>query len=106
MKNKDISLKFDFKSMPKQAKRLVSKLIRYQVIIFIVLVVGLFGYLIIQISTVSQKEPSDSDLVQQLSTVKRLKIDQSSIDKILQLEDQNVVVQSLFDDARNNPFTE
>lgn len=97
---------FDLKSVPKQLRAYTKSLQRYQVVLFIVAIVGLYGFLVMQISTASQSEPTQSQIDEQLGTVKRLKIDQSSIDKIQQLKDQNVVVQSLFETARENPFQE
>lgn len=103
MKN---NLNLDLKSIPQQLKKLLGKFQRYIVIIFIVTLVGLYGYLIVQISSSATEEPTQAQVIEELGTVKRLKIDQDSIDKIEKLEDQNVVVQSLFEDARNNPFSE
>lgn len=103
MKN---DLNLDLKSIPKQLKHYASGLQRYQVVLFIVAIVGLYGFLVLQISTASQSEPTQSQIDEQLGSIKRLKIDQGSIDKIQQLEDQNVVVQSLFETARDNPFQE
>jgi hypothetical protein len=64
----------------------------------------LYGFLVFQIGTLASKEPDESSVTEQLNAVKRLKIDQATIDKINQLQDQNVTVQSIFKDARDNPF--
>jgi hypothetical protein len=101
---KDIS--FDIKSIPKLLKRLLQKLERFSVIIFIVSAVSLCGFLVFQIGKASQSEPNQDVITQQLTSVKRLKIDKKSIEKIEQLEDQNVNVQTLFKSARDNPFQE
>ena len=60
--------------------------------------------LIWQIGTLSRTEPSETEVSEQLKTVTQ--INQESIDKIQQLRDQNVRVQSLFKEARDNPFQE
>lgn len=80
------------------------KLHRYSVVLFIVLVFGLYGLLVFRIGSLSQVEPEETAVTEQLGRVKRLKIDQDSVDKIQQLEDQNIGVQSLFKTARDNPF--
>lgn len=103
MKN-DINI--DLKALPKQLKRYAKKAERYIIVSFIVLVLGLYIFLVLQISNAAQSEPSQANISEQLGTVKRLKIDQESINKIQQLQDQNVVVQSLFEEARDNPFQE
>ena len=51
-------------------------------------------------------EPGADALSQQQQTVKQLRIDQNSIDSILELEEQNIDVRSLFKQARENPFNE
>lgn len=105
MKN-DINLNIDLKSILKKLKKALAKVQRYSVVIFIVILVGLYGYLTLQISSLATKEPSQVEVLEELGAVKRLRIDQDSIDKIQKLEDQNVVVQSLFENARDNPFSE
>lgn len=94
-------------------KKILSSLIKYEKIgqkyipIFSFIVIfGLYGFLVMQISNATKQEPSQEEITLQLSTIKRLRIDQESIDKIQKLEDQNIVVQSLFETARNDPFKE
>lgn len=94
----------NFKDIPKYLKRYAHKVERYAVVVFVVTIVGLYGFLVFQISQASQAEPSPEAISQQQATVKRLRIDQQSINKIQQLQDQSVGVQSLFEAARDNPF--
>lgn len=101
---KDIS--FNYKEIPKHLKRYARKAQRYAVVVFIVTVVSVYGFLVFQISQASQAEPGPEIVTQQLNSVKRLRIDQQSINKIQQLQDQSVGVQSLFQAARENPFQE
>ncbi len=100
MKNPDINLK----SLTIVAGSVRVKLRRYTTVIFIVFILGIYSFLVFQIGTLSQVVPDETKVNEQLSRVKRLKIDQQSVDKIEQLEDQNVRVQSLFKEARDNPF--
>ncbi len=104
MKNKDLNI--DLKSVSKELKQILSKFKRYSVVLAIVIIVGLYAYLVMQISSSATTEPSQAQVAEELGAVKRLRIDQESIDKIQQLEDQNIVVQSLFEEARDNPFSE
>ncbi len=103
MKN-NISL--DPKQLLKTVSRYAKKVQKYIVLISFVLILSLYGFLVLQISKASQNEPNQDDITAQLNTIKRLRIDEESITKIQQLQDQNVVVQSLFEEARNNPFKE
>jgi hypothetical protein len=82
------------------------KLQRYAAFIFIIALLGIYGFLVFRINTLNSREPSDDAVTEKLQTVKRPKIDQSAVDKIQQLQDQHVEVKSLFDQARNNPFSE
>ena len=104
MKNNNLDL--DPKKLLVNLNNYAEKLQRYVLVISFVVVFGLYGFLVMQISTATQQEPSQEDITLQLSTIKRLKIDQESIDKIEQLQDQNIVVQSLFESARQDPFKE
>lgn len=79
---------------------------RYRVIMFALFFLAMYTYLIVQINTLAQSEPDPAVVAENINTVKRLKVDQSSINKILELEEQNIEVKSLFQDARDNPFTE
>ncbi len=79
---------------------------RYSALVFIVVLVGIYSFLVFRINSLTNMEPDDEAITQKLNTVKRPKIDQSSIDKINQLQGQNVEVKTLFDQARNNPFNE
>ena len=76
----------------------------YATFIFIITVLLIYSFLVLRISVLSQAEPSEAEAAEQAVTVKRLKIDQNAIDKIEELEDQNIAVQSLFQAARDNPF--
>ncbi len=91
------------KSFLRSLKRM---LLQYAVVIFTVTILGLYGFLVYQIGVLSQVEPEETAINEQLGRTKRLKIDQASVDKIEQLEDQNIGVQSLFKAARDNPFQE
>jgi hypothetical protein len=79
---------------------------KYIVLIFILGLVGIYGFLVFRINTLNNVEPSEDAVSDQLQTVTRPKIDKASVDKIQQLQGQNVEVKTLFDQARNNPFSE
>lgn len=79
---------------------------KYLVFIFILLVLSVYSFLVFHINTLAQQEPDEAAVVERLKTVQRPKIDQDALDKIQLLEDQNIQVQTLFQHARDNPFTE
>lgn len=72
--------------------------------IFLLLVLGVNGFLIYRINQYSSQEPSPEQVSELQSTIKRIVIDEESIDKILKLEERNIAVKSLFKEARDNPF--
>lgn len=76
---------------------------KHRVIIFVIGFVGCYGFLVTRISTYTQLEPGSETSEK---AIQRLTIDEESIKKIQDLEDQNVEVRALFEDARKNPFSE
>lgn len=101
-----MNIDINIKQMPTQLAAALSKLKRHFVFIFIITVLGIYGFLIFQINRLSTSEPTQEKISEQLNNVPRPKIDQDSVDKLEQLQDQNVRVQTLFKSARDNPFSE
>ncbi len=99
-----MSKNLDLKQLMNYTKPVVSFVQKYAAFMFFIAILLAYSFLVFRISVLTQSEPSDDAVNEQLKTVKRLKIDQNSIDKINQLEDQNIGVQSLFESARDNPF--
>lgn len=79
---------------------------RYRGVIFLVILLAIYGILIIKVSVFNKQEPVDSDVNAKLQTVTRPHLDQDTIDKINDLQDNSVQVKSLFNSARKNPFKE
>ncbi len=77
---------------------------RYASFIFILSILFIYVFLVFRVGMLAQAEPSEDAVAEKANTVKRLKLDQPSIDKIQQLQDQNIGVKSLFESARDNPF--
>lgn len=92
-------------TLPK-LKSALYELKRYTVVIFIVILVIIYGFLAFKIGSISRTEPNEADVASQLEGTKQLQVDQEAINKIEQLKDQNIAVQSLFESARDNPFQE
>lgn len=103
--NKDLS-SFDIKQIPVYIKRFINKVKKFMVPLFLLLVIGVNSFLIYRINQYSSQEPSPEQLAEQQSTIKRIIIDEESIEKILKLEERNIAVKALFKEARDNPFRE
>ena len=99
-------MKLSIKSIPAKLGTLLEMARQYLVLTFILFFVGVYGFLVFRINTLARSEPGDDAVTEKLQTVQRPKIDQNAVDKIQQLEDQNIEVQTLFKDARQNPFLE
>ena len=80
-------------------------LLKYRVLLFFVVLAGIYSLVVLRINTLSQAEPSASDVTLQ-TTAHSLKVDPTVVQKIQQLQDNSVSVQALFQQARNNPFNE
>ena len=102
--SKDLNI--EFKKITNKVVPILQKVRRYVVVIFIIVLVAMYSFLVLRINTLASSEPSEEEVVEKMLTVKRLRIDQSAVDKILQLQDSNVSVKALFDQFRDNPFQE
>ncbi len=99
-------MKLEVKDIPAKLIELLPRLRQYVVFIFILSVLGVYGFLVHQINTHSLAEPTEDALTEKLQDVRRPIIDETVLEHIRQLEDQNVEVRALFEEARNNPFSE
>jgi len=79
---------------------------RYLTFSVIILFLASYAFLVYRINTLASREPTDDEITSALKALPLPKVDQPTINKIQQLQDQNVQVQSLFEQARNNPFSE
>lgn len=102
MKNKDLNLNLG--NLGTSLKGFASKINAYRAFIFFLIVAALYGYILYRINTLSNLPPAQSDASAQASAQPH--IDQVTVEKIQNLQDNSVSVQSLFDQARQNPFNE
>lgn len=79
---------------------------RYLMFIAIIGIGGLYAFLILHISQLTQVEADELEVLEMLQTTTRPQIDQRAVERILELQDQNVQVEALFQEARENPFFE
>lgn len=79
----------------------------YKAFLFFLALATLYGFIIWRINVLSNAPPSQSDI---LSASKQAPIqphiDPATVSKIQSLQDNSVNVQSLFNQARQNPFQE
>lgn len=89
-----------------KATAILAKARRYSLIIFIAFVASLYGFVIFRISVLTNIKPTDAQVSQQVQTAHILSLDKTVIKQLQALQDNSVEVQTLFNQARSNPFQE
>ncbi len=84
-------------------KRVFSKT---HVALIAALIVGLYVYLLLQVGKYANAEPTDDQVTESIVTVKQVKINPDDISRLESLRNTNVEVQAIFDQTRDNPFTD
>lgn len=79
---------------------------RYKVFIFVLAFLGIYVYLVDHIGRLIQADPTNATAESEIKPISRLKIDKQAAEQMNQLEAQNIEIKALFDNARQNPFTE
>ena len=77
---------------------------RYSFTLFIVFVVCLYGFLLFRVNSLGNAQPMTADVNKQVNAAAIPHIDQAVVKQLQSLQDNSVNVQSLFDQARSNPF--
>jgi hypothetical protein len=101
MKNKNL----DLKQLPAALGAFGRKLFGAAPLLFFVLIALLYGFLLLRIGMLSNIQPDSSDVSKEISQLTP-HIDKNTASRLQTLEDNSVNVQTLFNDARNNPFGE
>ncbi len=73
---------------------------------YILVMLVAHSFLVVRINLLNRSEPTDDAVSEKLQSVQRPKIEPALLQKIQDLQDQSVEVQSLFKQARDNPFSE
>ncbi|MDO8591802.1 MAG: hypothetical protein Q7R60_02690 [bacterium] len=97
------NINFNIKDLLAKFKKILPVLTKHAV--FIALMVVLIAYLFVvwQISQMAGAEPPAAD---DTATTAVPKVDKNAINQIQTLEQSNTQIHSLFDSARQNPFSE
>mgnify|MGYP001349947529 CR=1 FL=1 len=97
-------MKNSLKKLTGSLNLIVEKTVRYSTILFLLTFAILAGYLVSRIGYLSQLEPTQTQIDQKISEVKKTKIDNEDIQKLKELEGRNISIEALFDNGRTNPF--
>lgn len=99
-------MKLTIKDFSSKLSPVLDKVRSYGGFMLVMITLGLFGFIVLQIRSYATIQPTQSEVDQKLQDLKRTRIDQDAIEKIEELESNNVDVKALFDEARDNPFQE
>jgi hypothetical protein len=80
--------------------------VQHRIVLFIVIVSSVFGFMILRIAQMSTMEPTSQQKTEALQSIKIVKIDESAITVIKQLEYKNIAIDTLFDPGRYDPFSD
>ncbi len=99
-------MNLEVKDIPAKIVPLLVKTKHYVPLLFILLILGLYGYLILHVNELTQAEADEIEVLEMLQTTPRPQIDQQAVNAIIEMQDENVQVEALFQEARDNPFSE
>ena len=96
--------KFNLATVKEAVLGVLVKVQRYSLLLFVVFVGVLYAIIMLQINSLSNAQPSTSDIEKQVSAAKVPRIDPTVLTQLKSLQDNSVNVQALFNQARDNPF--
>jgi hypothetical protein len=97
---KNVNLKFS----PRLIGRKLLALKKYSSIAFLLLVIGIYGFIVYRIHLIGNEQPANTVISTQVKGSHVPQVDQAIVKKLETLQDNSVNVQTLFEQARNNPF--
>jgi len=99
-------MNLSIKDIPSKTVEALSRLGKYAVLLFILLLSIVYGFLVLRINSMQSAPPSSVSGSQKVTVVTTPHIDPKLVSQLQQLQDNSVSVKSLFDQARSNPFQE
>jgi len=98
--------KFNIKDLPEKIKFYAGKVGEYKLLVFIVFIVLIYGYSMYQINVFVTQQPSTNQVQTLSNPIASAHIDKSVVTQLQALQNNSVSVQTLFEQARTNPFQE
>ncbi len=99
-------MNLELKNLSEKLLLALKKIGRFLPFIFALLVLGLYGFLVLHINQIMQSDIEEAEIEEIIRTGPGLEIDRQAVDAIERLQDQNVEVEAIFQEARDNPFAE
>ena len=79
---------------------------KYAALLFILLAIAILGFLVYRIGQLASMEPSNELVSEKSGQNRPMGIDPKAVDQVKSLQSTNVEIKSLFNNSRNNPFSE
>lgn len=96
--------KLSFKSLVAKGAGALRRIQRYSFWLFLVFVLLLYGFILLRINSLSGVQPSSDAVSSQVKAARIPHVDPSVVKQLQSLQDNSVSVQTLFNQARSNPF--
>ena len=93
-------------SLKKALKKFSRFLNAYRGFLFFLIVAGLYGFILWRINVLVVATPTDAEMQSAAEQNKTPHVNEAIVKKMQSLKDNSVNVQTLFESARNNPFSE
>lgn len=101
-----MSENIDIHTLTKAFGRFFKTLRSYRNFLFFLVLTSIYGYIVWRINVLSSAPPSTTDVTNAQQNVSLPKIPEATVQKLQGLQDNSVRVQTLFNEARQNPFQE
>lgn len=100
------NINLDLKSVKSQLQKLLKLEARHAAFLVMMIILAVYLFTVWRIGQLATAEPSAEDQATAQTTGKLLRVDEEAIKQIQELEHRNINIQSLFNEARKNPFLE
>ena|SRR3972149_8408025 len=100
------NLNINFKSIKPQLKKLYQRFSKHTAFVSVMAVLIVYMLVVWKISVLTAAEPSIDAEVTALAETNIPRVNKKAVEQIQSLEQNSKQIQSLFDEARNNPFQE
>lgn len=98
--------KLDLQALKAKAGLVLTKLRQFSLILFLGFVAIVYGFILFRINSLSNMQPSPDSVTSQIQAAQVPHIDESTVKQLESLQNNSVNVQTLFNEARSNPFQE
>ena len=100
-------MKFETQNITAQVAKIKPLLRKYAVFTFIIVFLCIYVFMVQQIGNLINAEaPAQPATESTTKPITGLKVDEAAAKQMEQLESQNIEIQTLFSEARRNPFSE